>query len=71
MYIMGTLNYPLAHTELSGTLWHCGICDSFVSIHRAIPVKQPMCPTCAEGLLDFCEAFDSILGKGFALEKSN
>jgi hypothetical protein len=71
MYIMGTLNYPVIYPEFSGTLWHCDNCDSFVSIHRAKPVKEPLCPTCAKGLLDFCGAFDSVLGKDFAIEKSN
>ena len=71
MYIVGTLDYSVARANIAGTLWRCEECDSFVSIHCTKPVNEPMCPTCAECLLDFCGTFDSILGKNFTVEKSN
>lgn len=52
--------------DLRATLWRCGHCNSFISIHSAQPVEEALCPACGVALLDLCGTFDSILGLQFA-----
>jgi uncharacterized paraquat-inducible protein A len=54
------------HMQMDATLWRCGQCNSFISIHSAQFVDQALCPTCGNVPLEFCGSFGSILGIQFA-----
>lgn len=49
------------YPALQATLWRCGRCDSFVSIHSPRIVTEVLCPACGISM-EFCGSFQSILG---------
>jgi hypothetical protein len=51
---------------LRATLWRCDRCDAYISIHSRHMVDEVSCPVCGDLPLEFCGAFDSILGLQFA-----
>jgi len=63
MFIFATRDYPANRPEMTGTLWHCQSCDSFVSIHTAKVVRETLCPLCLGAELEFCGTFESVLGR--------
>jgi len=51
---------------LQATLWRCGMCNSFISIHAPQLVTEPLCPICGDVAIEFCGRFQSIFGLEFA-----
>jgi hypothetical protein len=66
MFNLGTRAYPANRPELKGTLWFCGRCHSFITVHSAKAIDEALCPICMDAELDFCGTVESILGSGFA-----
>jgi hypothetical protein len=65
MFIFATTDYPAKRPEMTGTLWHCQSCDSFVSIYSAQVVRETLCPMCLTVELELCGTFESFLGRQF------
>jgi hypothetical protein len=53
-------------TQLRATLWRCGGCNVYISIHSRNIVDEASCPVCGDLPLELCGTFDSILGLQFA-----
>lgn len=47
------------------TLWHCNVCDPFISIRSFQMLCEAFCPACGDVMLEFCGAFNSIPGIQF------
>jgi uncharacterized paraquat-inducible protein A len=51
--------------QLGTTLWHCGQCNAFISIHSAQLLDAALCPGCGKVRLEFCGRLTSIPGIQF------
>jgi len=51
--------------EPGATLWHCDICDTFVSIRSTKPVQEVLCPVCGDLNLEFRGSFSKLPGVQF------
>ncbi len=47
--------------ELTGTLWKCGACGAFVTIHCDRILGSAICPACSSGPMQFCASREDIL----------
>jgi hypothetical protein len=54
MLNLGIKDNRVSVPQFQVTLWHCGGCDSFISIHSAQIVDAPLCPLCGDLLLEPC-----------------
>jgi hypothetical protein len=53
-------NIDAATRRPIATLWHCGHCQAFISIHSAHALSEAFCPVCVEMPLEFCGSFNNI-----------
>ncbi len=60
MFITGSSSHTVHTPAMTGTLWHCGKCGSFISLHTERIVEDLSCPMCLNEL-EFCNSFDSGL----------
>jgi rubrerythrin len=47
------------------TLWQCEVCDTFISIHSAECVTEPLCPICGDVRVQFCGELQDLFGPQF------
>jgi hypothetical protein len=47
--------------ELASSLWTCGNCGTFVTIHSPASVAEVWCPTCDVERMNLCGAFEGLL----------
>jgi len=44
-----TTSCPVDHT-----LWHCALCNAFISIQSSHALEEAFCPACVGAPLEFC-----------------
>jgi hypothetical protein len=47
------------------TLWQCEVCNSFISIHSAEYVTEPLCPICGDVRVEFRGELQDLSGPQF------
>jgi len=58
-------NSASAFPQPGTTLWHCDLCDAFISIHSAQILRAALCPVCGDVTLEFCGRVNSMPGIQF------
>ncbi len=53
-------DHRTAITPCSTTLWHCSLCDAFISIRAAQLIDDALCPACGKLVLEFCGRINNI-----------
>ena len=66
MFNMEITNSCASVPQQRATLWRCGQCNSFVSIHSVFVLDEALCPACGFVQLELCGTFDNVLGKQVA-----